>query len=82
MNKKHLTLPEMEYGKTYKVLGFARKNPNYCIQLQNIGFTEGTLVERGPSSINDPFAVLLRGSRVALRKQEAMELLIEEISHV
>ncbi len=82
MKQQPLTLPDMEYGKTYKVLGFAGKNPNYSTQLQNLGFTEGTLVTRGPASINDPFSVLLRGSRVALRKKEALELLIEEISHV
>ncbi len=82
MKQPPLTLPDMEYGKIYKVLGFAEKNPNYVIQLKNLGFTEGTEVTRGPSSINDPFAVLLRGSRIALRKKEAMELFIEEVCDV
>ncbi len=82
MKKQTLTLSDMEYGKTYKVLGFTGKNPNYSAQLQSLGFTEGTEVTRGPSSINDPFSVILRGSRIALRKKESMELLIEEVALV
>ncbi len=76
------TLSQIEYGKTYSVIGTKGDNPDYGNQLESLGFTKGTLVQKGPSSIGDPFAVHLRGSRVALRRKEAQEILVREVSNV
>ncbi len=79
MEKQTIALSQMERGKTYKIIGTTGNNRIYSTYLESLGFTRGTLVERGPSSIADPFSVIIRGSRLALRKREAKELLIEEV---
>ncbi len=80
MSSPNLTLSQIVYGKTYKVIGSAGANSNYHNHLESLGFTKGTLVQKGPASISDPFSVFIRGSRIALRKKEATELLVEEVS--
>jgi ferrous iron transport protein A len=43
-----------------------------------MGFVEGTPIELAPVKISDPIVFQIRGSRIALRKKEARQILVRE----
>ena len=44
-----------------------------------MGFVEGTPVELAPVKLSDPMVIQIRGSRIALRKSEAQQVLVKEL---
>ena len=78
MSKK-INLAAMSKGKSYQVSGFAQAASDYANKLHKMGFVIGTPVELAPVKLTDPMVVQIRGSRVALRKKEAQQVLVEEL---
>ena len=76
---KNLNLSEICAGKTYCVLGFDLETSDYAQKLHKMGFVGGTAVELAPIKISDPMVFQIRGSRVALRKNEAKEVKVKEL---
>ena len=72
-------LAGMTQGKRYEVDGFASNSSAYAEKLYKMGFVKGTPVELAPVKIADPIVVQIRGSRIALRKTEAQEILVKEL---
>lgn len=80
MSKK-LNLAEISKGKKYQVTGFNEDTSIYADKLNKMGFTIGTAIQRAPVKISDPIVVEIRGSRIALRKKEARQVLVREVYH-
>ena len=76
---KPTNLTEINRGKTYQVAGFVNNETDYAEKLYKMGFVEGTPVELAPVKISDPMVIQIRGSRIALRKSEAQQILVQEI---
>ena len=72
-------LTEIQRDKTYKVEGFVNSTTEYADKLHKMGFVEGTPVELAPVKLSDPMIVQIRGSRIALRKNEARQILVMEL---
>ena len=66
-------------GKLYEVEGFESNSSVYAEKLYKMGFVKGTPVTLAPVKISDPIVVQIRGSRIALRKKEAQEILVKEL---
>ena len=73
-----LTLAAMLQDKSYRVVGFHNDATDYAEKLLKMGFVTGTPVALAPTGLKDPLVVSIRGSRIALRKAEAQEILVEE----
>lgn len=76
---KSMPLAEMSMGSSYRVLGFEADSSVYAQKLHKMGFVKGTPVSLAPVKMNDPIVVQIRGSRVALRKKEAQQVLVEGV---
>ena len=76
---KTVNLATMQQGKCYEVNGFTSEDTTYAEKLYKMGFVKGTPVELSPVKIADPIVVQIRGSRIALRKHEASQILVREI---
>ncbi len=74
-----MNLATMSKGKSYQVAGFAEAASNYANKLHKMGFVVGTPVALAPVKLSDPMVVQIRGSRVALRKNEAQQVLVKEL---
>ncbi len=74
---KQINLTEAVKGIPYRVAGFVYKNSDYCDKLTKMGFIAGTPIELAPVAISDPMVFQIRGSRIALRRKEAKEILVE-----
>ena len=74
-----VNLAEISRDKTYEVQGFTSESSVYAEKLYKMGFVKGTPVELAPVGISDPIVVQIRGSRIALRKKEAQEILVREL---
>ena len=74
-----VNLSEISRDKTYEVQGFTSDSSVYAEKLYKMGFVKGTPVELAPVKISDPIVVQIRGSRIALRKKEAQEILVKEL---
>ena len=74
-----INLTEISKGKSYEVEGFKSEASAYAEKLYKMGFVQGTPIELAPVKISDPLVVQIRGSRIALRKNEAQEILVKEI---
>lgn len=74
----NIALAEMQAGITYQVAGFDIQSEEYANKLYKMGFVEGTPVELASVKILDPIVVQIRGSRIALRKNEAQQVLVKE----
>lgn len=72
-------LTEIQRDKVYKVEGFVNSSTEYADKLHKMGFVEGTPVELAPVKLSDPMIVQIRGSRIALRKNEARQILVKEL---
>lgn len=75
---KSIYLTEIQRDKTYQVAGFTNSASEYAKKLYRMGFVEGTPVELAPVKISDPMVIQIRGSRIALRKNEAQQILVQE----
>ena len=73
-----VNLADIQQGKFYEVNGFKSEDSTYAEKLYKMGFVKGTPIELAPVKISDPIVVQIRGSRIALRKREAQEILVEE----
>jgi ferrous iron transport protein A len=76
---KRTNLTEISRDKTYQVAGFVNNSTDYAEKLYKMGFVEGTPVELAPVNLSDPMVIQIRGSRIALRKSEAQQILVEEL---
>ena len=77
-NGSNIHLAEISKGISYEVVGFEPENSPYAEKLYKMGFVKGTPVELAPVAMSDPMIVQIRGSRIALRKNEAQEILGKE----
>ena len=73
-----INLTEIQPGRTYIISDIAEKS-EYAYKLEKLGFTRGTPLEKGLSNIKNPMVIKLRGSRIALRTNEAMIVKVKEI---
>ncbi|MFW2368524.1 MAG: FeoA family protein [Desulforhopalus sp.] len=76
---RQTNLTEISRDKTYQVAGFANNSTDYAEKLHKMGFVEGTPVELAPVNLSDPMVIQIRGSRIALRKSEAQQILVREL---
>lgn len=76
---KHISLTDICKGKSYKVSGFEQDSSEYAEKLHKMGFVEGTPVELAPVRLSDPMIFQIRGSRIALRKNEARQVIVMEL---
>ena len=72
-------LTEIRRDKIYEVAGFVDNSTDYAEKLYKMGFVEGTPVELAPVNLSDPMVIQIRGSRIALRKSEAQQILVQEL---
>ncbi len=72
-------LSTIDQGRVYTIAHFAGKDPDYADKLSRMGFIEGTEVELASVNLHDPMVFDIRGSRIALRKIEAQEVIVEEV---
>ena len=75
---RNINLADISKGISYEVVGFEPENSVYAEKLYKMGFVKGTPVELAPVASSDPMVVQIRGSRIALRKTEAQEILVKE----
>ena len=75
---KNISLNNIEKGKSYEVTGFETDSSVYAEKLYKMGFVKGTPLELAPVELSDPMVVQIRGSRIALRKNEAKEVIVKE----
>jgi len=76
---KSTNLTEIRKDKIYQVAGFVDNSTDYAQKLYKMGFVEGTPVELAPVKLSDPMVIQIRGSRIALRKSEAQQILVQEL---
>lgn len=76
---KNLHLDQVLQGKTYQIAGFENSESPYIEKLYKMGFVEGTPLQLAPVELKDPMVIELRGSRIALRREEANQVLVKEI---
>jgi ferrous iron transport protein A len=72
-------LTQMQSGIAYQIIGVDTQSVEYTDKLYKMGFVEGTPVELASVKIADPIVVHIRGSRIALRKNEANQIRVEEL---
>ena len=77
MNK--IRLDEIIKGRAYLVAGIQQNDSLYSEKLYKMGFVEGTPVRLAPVEIYDPMVIEIRGSRIALRRQEAQQVYVLEL---
>jgi ferrous iron transport protein A len=76
---KSTNLTEIRRDKIYQVAGFVDNSTDYAEKLYKMGFVEGTPIELAPVKLSDPMVIQIRGSRIALRKSEAQQILVQEL---
>ena len=76
---KSMSLSEMLRGKAYLVAGIQQDDAAYAEKLYKMGFIEGTPVQLAPVELYDPMVIEIRGSRIALRRQEAKQVYVQEL---
>ncbi len=65
--------------RVYQISRFAEATSDYAIKLSKMGFIERTTIELASVNLSDPMVFDIRGSRIALRKNEANEIFVKEI---
>lgn len=73
-----INLADIRQGKSYQVSGFEQGSSAYVEKLHKMGFVVGTPVALAPVKLSDPMVVQIRGSRIALRRNEAQYIYVEE----
>ena len=76
---EHLRLTEVQKNKWYQIAGFIDSPSIYSEKLYKMGFVEGTSIQLAPVKLSDPLVFQIRGSRIALRKKEAEQVLVREV---
>lgn len=79
MSTQKLSLAQTAKGEIVKVSGLMSEGPMRR-RLQDIGFTAGASVQRlqsGPAG--DPTAFYIKGTVIALRKEDSARILVEKI---
>ncbi len=76
---RHINLSNIKAGNAYQIAGFENSSSDYAEKLYKMGFVEGTPIELAPVNLTDPMVIEIRGSRIALRKKEAEEVLVEAV---
>jgi ferrous iron transport protein A len=76
---KTISLDQVLKGKAYQVSGFQQRDSAYAEKLYKMGFVEGTPVQLAPVELADPIIIEIRGSRIALRRQEAKQIYVQEL---
>ena len=76
---KRINLTQAVKGISYRISGFTDQDSDYSDKLRKMGFISGTPIELAPVAISDPLVFQIRGSRIALRRKEAEEILVEGI---
>ena len=76
-----MNLADIIKGKSYQVSGFTESSTEYAEKLSKMGFVVGTAVALAPVQLNDPMVLQIRGSRMALRRSEAAQILVEELNN-
>jgi ferrous iron transport protein A len=79
-NGRNIQLADISRGISYEVVGFEPEHSAYAEKLYKMGLVKGTPVELAPVELSDPMIVQIRGSRIALRKNEAQGILVKERS--
>lgn len=79
MMPRNTSLIDIIKGKTYEISGFTNQPNEYTEKLHKMGFVDGTPIELAPVAISDPMVFQIRGSRIALRKKEARQILVREL---
>lgn len=74
-----IKLTNITKGKMFQISGFTNNSSEYAEKLHKMGFVEGTPIELAPVHLSDPIVFQIRGSRIALRKKEAQEILVREL---
>lgn len=74
-----IKLSSITKGKVFQISGFTDHLSEYAEKLNKMGFVKGTPIELAPVRLSDPIVFQIRGSRIALRKKEAQEILVKEI---
>ena len=74
----NLNLTDISKGKRYQISGFENRSSAYSDKLHKMGFVEGTPIELAPVELSDPIVFQIRGSRIALRRKEANQILVKE----
>lgn len=70
-------LPEMKLGQK-AIIKKLQANENIKRRLLDIGLIEGTCVECVlKSPFNDPIAYLIRGTLIAIRKEDSKDIVVE-----
>ncbi len=75
---ENIKLTEMKKDRSYQIAGFVDQPSIYSEKLCKMGFVEGTPIEPAPVKLSDPLVFQIRGSRIALRKKEAQQILVKE----
>ncbi len=78
---KNMDLSNILTGRTYSLVGFEAESSEYAEKLRKMGFVEGTPIKLAPVRLSDPMVFQIRGSRVALRKNEAMQIKVRELNN-
>ena len=78
---KNMSLAHVKQGVTYTVVGFDDSASAYAEKLIKMGFVPGTQITLAPVKLPDPMVFQIRGSRIALRKDEAKQVLVKEVAY-
>lgn len=61
-----------------RIVGFVDESSSYAKRLQSLGFTQGVrVVFLRQAPFGDPIQLMVRGTRIALRRKELEALLLE-----
>ena len=82
MNKNITTLSQLKVGEHAVITELAGENDMMKLRLEDIGFVEGTeVVCLMHSPLKDPTAYLIRGSVIALRREDAEKVCARRIGN-
>ena len=73
-----INLANIQKGKSYRISDLRKLSSTYREKLIKMGFVSGTPIERASVQLQDPIILQIRGSRIALRKKEAQQILVKE----
>ncbi len=77
-----MTLSELKTGKPAQIIGFETVNQSLETRLREIGFAEGDRVEVRHVGLfgRNPMSVRLNGTHIALRRAEAVAVIVELVN--
>ncbi len=74
-------LKDMKPGDKGRVIGYQKNSGPYRMRLLALGLTKGTEFEiRSIAPLGDPVEIIVRESRLTLRKAESDALIVEKVS--